>query len=309
MIATTVRARAAAKINLHLGVGRAPRRRLPPAAHRLPGGRALRRPDRHRRPGWSLATRARTYIGAADLPAPADDIVTRAALLLATRHGVAADADVLVDKAIPVAGGLAGGSADAAAALVALDRLWELRPPAHELLALAAELGSDVPFALLGGTALGTGRGEIVAPVPDRGTWWWVVVPSRDGLSTPEVYRHFDELFPDAATAPPRGDALLAALATGDPHALARDPAQRPAGAGVRPAPRPARADRARRVARVRCGASCPAPARPASSCASPRRTPRPWPSGLRAPARRRRSTATGPGARRPPAGRGLTVA
>ena len=222
MIATTLRARASAKINLHLGVGGL----RDDGFHELHTVyQAISIHDdltATAGAGWSLATRAQDHIDAADLPAPADDIVTRAALLLATRHGVAADADVLVEKAIPVAGGMAGGSADAAAALVLLDRLWKLDLPQHELMELAAELGSDVPFALHGGTALGTGRGEEVAAVPDRGTWWWVVVPSREGLSTPAVYRRFDELFPDAATAPPRGDALLAALATGDPHALAR---------------------------------------------------------------------------------------
>ena len=76
---------------------------------------------------------------------------------------------------------MAGGSADAAAALVALDRLWELQTSDDDLLALAAQLGSDVPFALVGGTALGTGRGELVEPVPDPATWWWVVVPSARG--------------------------------------------------------------------------------------------------------------------------------
>ncbi len=89
---------------------------------------------------------------------------------------------VAIDKAIPVAGGLAGGSADAAAALVALDRLWDVHTSDDDLLRIAGELGSDVPFALLGGTALGTGRGEIVEPLVDSGTWWWVLVPSAQGL-------------------------------------------------------------------------------------------------------------------------------
>ncbi len=89
---------------------------------------------------------------------------------------------------------MAGGSADAAATLVALDRLWELETSDEDLLAIAATLGSDVPFALLGGTAGGTGRGEVVEPLPDTGSWWWVVVGSDVGLSTPEVYRAFDEL-------------------------------------------------------------------------------------------------------------------
>ena len=74
--------------------------------------------------------------------------------------------------------------------------------PAHQpddvLLALAAGLGSDVPFSLVGGTARGVGRGELVTPVDDAGSWWWVAVPSTEGLSTPTVYRHFDALRPDA---------------------------------------------------------------------------------------------------------------
>jgi 4-diphosphocytidyl-2-C-methyl-D-erythritol kinase len=117
---------------------------------------------------------------------------------------------------------MAGGSADAAAALVGLDRLWGADTSDTDLLALAAQLGSDVPFALVGGTALGTGRGEIVESVPDNGTWWWVLVPSTTGgLSTPEIYRHFDRLCPNAPAVPPMPEALLAALEAGDPHALA----------------------------------------------------------------------------------------
>jgi len=128
---------------------------------------------------------------------------------------------ITVTKRIPVAGGMAGGSADAAAALVALDRLWGLETSDDDLLSLAAELGSDVPFALVGGTALGTGRGELVEPVRDPATWWWVVVPSEEGLSTPSVYRRFDELNPDAPAEPEDERALLLALATGDPVLLA----------------------------------------------------------------------------------------
>jgi 4-diphosphocytidyl-2-C-methyl-D-erythritol kinase len=219
---TTLRARAAAKINLHLGVGGL----RDDGFHELHTVyQAISLHDdltASPGPGWTLTCRAREYVDVADLPAAADDIVTRAATLLASRYGVDLAADVLVEKAIPVAGGMAGGSADAAGALVLLDRLWKLDAPQQpELLGLAAELGSDVPFALLGGTALGTGRGEHVDAVPDLGTWWWVAVPAREGLSTPAVYRRFDELFPDASPTPPRADALLAALATGDAHTLA----------------------------------------------------------------------------------------
>jgi 4-diphosphocytidyl-2-C-methyl-D-erythritol kinase len=155
------------------------------------------------------------------VPVTGDNLVAMAAQLLAEHHGVERFASVSIAKTIPVAGGMAGGSADAAAALVALDRLWGLDTTDDDLLRLAAALGSDVPFALVGGTALGTGRGELVEPVPDASTWWWVAVPSVDGLSTPEVYRRFDELSPEASSEPPAADQLLAALAAGDPHALA----------------------------------------------------------------------------------------
>jgi 4-diphosphocytidyl-2-C-methyl-D-erythritol kinase len=129
---------------------------------------------------------------------------------------------VRITKQIPVAGGMAGGSADGAAALLAHDRLHDLRQPDDALLAQAARLGSDVPFSLVGGTARGRGRGEVVEPVGDHGPWWWVVVPAPVGLSTPEVYRHFDRLHPDAPEVPASAEPLLAALATGEPLRLAR---------------------------------------------------------------------------------------
>lgn len=216
-----MRARASAKVNLHLGVG----------GLRADGFHELHtvyqavslhdEVEAREAQDWSVETRVAPYVDASAMPATQENIVTRAARLLADHHGRSVSGAVRVEKAIPVAGGLAGGSADAAAALVVLDRLWALDTPREELLALAARLGSDVPFALLGGTGLGTGHGEVVAPVPDPGTWHWVVVPSREGLSTPAVYRHFDELFPDAHPVPPNADALLAALTTRDPHQLA----------------------------------------------------------------------------------------
>lgn len=213
--------RAPAKINLHLGVG-APR---PDGFHALVtvyqaigiyDDVTARDADT-----WWLDVSVADHIALGSVPQDGQNIVDHAADLLAAHHGIARLADVMITKAIPVAGGMAGGSADAAAALVALDRLWGAETTDEDLLALAAQLGSDVPFALLGGTALGTGRGEVVTPVVDEGTWWWVVVPSAEGLSTPEVYRHFDKLFPDAPAAPPPADQLLEALASGDPHLLA----------------------------------------------------------------------------------------
>ena len=128
-------------------------------------------------------------------PPTARNIAVRAARLLAehARRRTRRVA-IAIDKGIPVAGGMAGGSADAAATLLACDDLWELGTPREELLELAAELGSDVPFALVGGTAIGTGRGEVVTPLMTRGEYWWVVLESDSGLSTPAVYREFDPL-------------------------------------------------------------------------------------------------------------------
>jgi 4-diphosphocytidyl-2-C-methyl-D-erythritol kinase len=132
-----------------------------------------------------------------------------------------------IKKAIPVAGGLAGGSADAAAALLACAVLWDLDVGSDELTPLAAELGSDVPFALLGGTALGSGRGEHVVPVLARGGYHWVLAFGHHGLSTPAVYRRHDELGARKAGLRGRGGpafevppALMNALRSGDPVAL-----------------------------------------------------------------------------------------
>jgi 4-diphosphocytidyl-2-C-methyl-D-erythritol kinase len=216
--------RAAAKINLHLGVG-APRddgfhplTTVYQAVGLCDDLTASEMPE----PGWELALTAADWVDGSGVPGDEGNIVYQAAAALAAHHGREVTGRVVIDKSIPVAGGLAGGSADAAAALVALDRLWGVHTSDDDLLRIAGELGSDVPFALLGGTALGSGRGEIVEPLTDAGTWWWVLVPSHDGLSTPEVYRHFDELRPDASPIPSPADGVIAAVAAGEPLVLAR---------------------------------------------------------------------------------------
>ena len=217
----TLTVRAPAKINLHLGVG-APRE---DGFHPLDTVyQAIGLVDDvtvSDGPGVTVSLESAGHVDGGSVPLGGDNIVVRAAALLAAHHGRPATAHVRIDKAIPVAGGMAGGSADAAATLLALDRWWDLHTSDVDLLALAAELGSDVPFALLGGTARGRGRGELVEPVTDPATWWWVVVPAGEGLSTPDVYRHFDALHPDAPVDPPSPDRLLTALASGDPLALA----------------------------------------------------------------------------------------
>jgi 4-diphosphocytidyl-2-C-methyl-D-erythritol kinase len=163
--------------------------------------------------------------GVEELPTDHRNLAWRAAELLAEHVGRAPDVAISVEKSIPVAGGMAGGSADAAAVLVAINALWELGVPRRDLHTLAAELGSDVPFALHGGTALGTGRGEQLATVLARNTFHWVLAFGKRGLSTPKVFAEIDRLRanPDRGQAPrlEEPEPLLAALASGDAAQLA----------------------------------------------------------------------------------------
>jgi 4-diphosphocytidyl-2-C-methyl-D-erythritol kinase len=164
--------------------------------------------------------------GAGTVPTDHRNLAWQAVLLLAKHAGRRPAVRVVLHKAIPVAGGMAGGSADAAGTLVALAGLWRLDLGREELAGLAAKLGSDVPFALCGGTALGTGRGEFLVPVLARHTFHWAIALDHQGLSTAEVYRELDRL--RAQGTPPQGlhrlgdaEPLLEALASGDPRRLA----------------------------------------------------------------------------------------
>lgn len=160
--------------------------------------------------------------GADELPTDERNLAWQAAELLADHVGRAPDVSIRIDKSIPVAGGMAGGSADAAAVLVAINELWELGLHRRDLHALAARLGSDVPFALHGGTALGTSRGEELTTVLSRNTFHWALAFGTGGLATGAVYTELDRL--RAIGAPPRlsePGPVLAALAAGDPQRLA----------------------------------------------------------------------------------------
>ena len=184
--------------------------------------------------GWSVSVTPIGEVDCSGVPLDETNIALRAGRLLAGHHGIDMAARVQISKGIPVAGGLAGGSADAAATLVALDRLWDLRTSDEDLLAIAGQLGSDVPFALIGGSAHGTGHGELVEPVADHGSYWWVVATSDEGLSTPEVYREFDTMNPEVPVGAHAGFPLgvLDALRAGDVDALAgsmRNDLQKPA--------------------------------------------------------------------------------
>ena len=161
---------------------------------------------------------------AATVPIGPDNLAVRAAALLRDSAGVRGGAKLHVRKAIPVAGGMAGGSADAAAALVACHAAWGLGMSREELAELAAALGSDVPFALHGGTAVGAGRGEQVSPVLAQGRFTWVLALAERGLSTPSVYAAYDR-FAESGTAAPPADPqvapeLMSALRSGDAVAL-----------------------------------------------------------------------------------------
>ncbi|WP_205739679.1 4-(cytidine 5'-diphospho)-2-C-methyl-D-erythritol kinase [Georgenia sp. SYP-B2076] len=130
----------------------------------------------------------------ADLPTDGTNLAVRAATLLRETSGTAAGVHLSLTKQVPVAGGMAGGSADAAATLLACDQLWGTGLDREELAELAAELGADVPFALTGMSAMGTGRGDVLAPVMSRGQYHWVLAVQEWGLSTPEVFRTLDAL-------------------------------------------------------------------------------------------------------------------
>ena len=133
------------------------------------------------------------------------------------------DVHILLDKAVPVAGGMAGGSADAAATLKACNEFWQVGLSLEELAHLGAQLGADVPFGLYGGVALGTGRGDLIEPLKAApGPYYWTFALQDEGLSTAAVFKHFDATVqaPPAADMPP--EQLLAALEAGDVAEVSR---------------------------------------------------------------------------------------
>ena len=216
----SVTVRAPAKINLHLSVG-----------HLREDGYHDLTTVFHAVGLYDEVTVARsealsctvTGEGADDVPTDATNLAVRAVLALAELTGSDPGVAVTVTKGIPVAGGCAGGSADAAAALVACDVLWGLGMSRDALAQVGARLGSDVPFSLHGGTSLGTGRGERLTPVLGHGPWSWVLALADGGLSTPEVYGQLDRqrgVGPVSLASDPAS--VLTALRQGDPELLGR---------------------------------------------------------------------------------------
>ena len=156
--------------------------------------------------------------GVGAVPTDSSNLAVRAVEAM-VQHGGISDAVLSLNKGIPVAGGMAGGSADAAGALLAIDTLCELNLGRENLAEIGAELGSDVPFCLYGGTALGTDRGNVITPALVRGDYYWVLALAEEGLSTPEVFRRVDYIrdLADVLVEDPKvPDALMSALLAGD---------------------------------------------------------------------------------------------
>ena len=160
-----------------------------------------------------------TLSGATAGGVPTDDenLAIRAAKLMADKYDLTTDLSIHLKKEIPVAGGMAGGSADAAGVIVAIDSLFEIGLSRDEMEAVAAQLGSDVPFGISGGIAIGRGRGDQLTPALSRGSYYWVLALSGQGLSTPAVYQESDRLREGLDIASPQvSDVMMQALRAGD---------------------------------------------------------------------------------------------
>ncbi|WP_298041313.1 4-(cytidine 5'-diphospho)-2-C-methyl-D-erythritol kinase [uncultured Microbacterium sp.] len=223
---STVHVRAPGKINVYLGVG----------ARHDDGYHALATvfqavslyEDVFATASDSFSVSVSGSEDASDVPLDDRNLAMRAAKMLAAATGFTGGVHLDIRKSVPVAGGMGGGSADAAAALVACDALWGTALSIQELHELAARLGADVPFALHGGTAVGTGRGDQLNPALAHGRFDWVLVTSEQGLSTPAVYGRLDRhraagaaLADDPPLSLEVPVPVLQALRAGDAHSLA----------------------------------------------------------------------------------------
>jgi len=167
-------------------------------------------------------------IDASGLAVDGSNLAIKAARALARKAGYRGGVRLSIEKNVPIAGGMGGGSADAAATLLACDTLWGTDATRDDLIEIAATLGADVPFAFTGGTAIGTGRGDQLSPALAKGQFHWVLALADFGLSTPGVYneldrhreRHAQDIFP-AQIQPSVDTNVLQALRAGDPRMLA----------------------------------------------------------------------------------------
>jgi 4-diphosphocytidyl-2-C-methyl-D-erythritol kinase len=162
------------------------------------------------------------------VPADANNLAAKAVSLISKEYDLTVDAHIEIKKSIPVAGGMAGGSADAAGTIIGIDYLYSLDMTREEMTEIAAKIGSDVPFMLSGGTAIGTGHGDQLTAALSRGTYHWVLAVSTVGLSTPAVYAECDRLRGELEIVEPQTNealmqSLLAADAPGVGAALVND--------------------------------------------------------------------------------------
>ncbi len=157
------------------------------------------------------------------LPLDKNNLAFKAAELMCKKFEITDGLEIALTKEIPIAGGMAGGSADAGATIVGIDALFGLGLSRSEMEKIGSELGADIPFTISGGTAIGTGRGDQITPVLSRGNYNWVLALSSSGLSTPAVYQECDRLREGLQVAPPHiSDSLMQALSAGDAVALGK---------------------------------------------------------------------------------------
>ncbi len=173
------------------------------------------------------------------VPADSSNLAVKAAELMIKNYDLPADLIIKLKKEIPVAGGMAGGSADAAGVIVGLDSLFELGLSRDEMEIVGSKIGSDVPFSICGGVAIGTGRGDQITPALAKGSYNWVLALSGQGLSTPSVYQECDRLREGLSiSAPLVSEPLMQALRAGDAKALGKALTNelQPAACSLRPA-------------------------------------------------------------------------
>lgn len=170
--------------------------------------------------GTTISVSGQTANG---VPADASNLAIRAAQLMMKEFELSSDLEIKLKKEIPVAGGMAGGSADAAGVIVGLDSLYELGLSKDEMEKIASQIGSDVPFSISGGVAIGTGRGDQITTALSKGSYTWVLALSSQGLSTPSVYQECDRLREGLSIASPQvSEPLMQALRAGDSKALGK---------------------------------------------------------------------------------------
>lgn len=161
--------------------------------------------------------------GKSGIPDGRENLAFRAAELMRRRFDIESGIAIKIKKEIPIAGGMAGGSANAGATIVGIDSLFGLGLNRNEMEKLGSEIGADVPFTISGGTAIGTGRGDRITPVLSRGAYHWVLALSSSGLSTPAVYNECDRLREGMDIAAPHvSDELLQSLTHGDAKSLGK---------------------------------------------------------------------------------------